>query len=250
MLLPALAKAKATALRTKCANNHRQLCLAWRMYTDDNNGQLPYASVINKTQLRPYAWLNGQINNNDNDPINWDINQNVAQSPLWKYAAAAEIWTCPSDKKVFQPTNGGKGGKRVVSMGMNIYMGGVDGRLDGGVSGPEWQVFGKDSEMPGPGPSQFFVFNDQREDYITWPNSAVCMIGYPDQPERWVFRYDLPGSAHNGSGTFSFADGHAENRRWVDERTKLPLGQWTGGYAASPGNKDVFWLQDHATRKK
>ena len=41
MLLPALARAKTQALRTKCTNNLRQLGLAVRMYADDNNEKFP-----------------------------------------------------------------------------------------------------------------------------------------------------------------------------------------------------------------
>ena len=35
MLLPALSKAKAKAQGVYCMNNHRQLALAWRLYTED-----------------------------------------------------------------------------------------------------------------------------------------------------------------------------------------------------------------------
>ena len=44
LLLPALAKSKLKAQGIACMNNHRQLCLAWRMYADDNNDVLVYAS--------------------------------------------------------------------------------------------------------------------------------------------------------------------------------------------------------------
>ena len=42
LLLPVLARAKATGARTVCLNNTRQLGLAWLLYSDDHNGRLPY----------------------------------------------------------------------------------------------------------------------------------------------------------------------------------------------------------------
>lgn len=41
MLLPAIAKAKAKSLQTKCASNLRQLGIAIRMYADDNGDKFP-----------------------------------------------------------------------------------------------------------------------------------------------------------------------------------------------------------------
>lgn len=41
MLLPALSSAKEAGKRAACLNNERQLGLALRMYTDENNGSLP-----------------------------------------------------------------------------------------------------------------------------------------------------------------------------------------------------------------
>src|SRR5450759_4651693 len=44
LLLPALNKGKLKAQGIQCMNNHRQLCLAWRLYSDDNQERLLYAS--------------------------------------------------------------------------------------------------------------------------------------------------------------------------------------------------------------
>src|ERR1041384_7808281 len=40
LLLPALGKAKGRAKRIACANNERQLMLAWTMYSADSNDRL------------------------------------------------------------------------------------------------------------------------------------------------------------------------------------------------------------------
>src|SRR5437899_2815438 len=41
MLLPALSRAKTTAVASSCMNNNRQLILAWTMYVGDNSDRLP-----------------------------------------------------------------------------------------------------------------------------------------------------------------------------------------------------------------
>src|ERR1041384_1721579 len=43
LLLPVLGKAKLKAHGLQCMSNHRQLMLAWRMYSDDNHDKLLYA---------------------------------------------------------------------------------------------------------------------------------------------------------------------------------------------------------------
>ncbi len=77
------------------------------------------------------------------------------------------------------------------------------------------------------------------------------MTGWPDAPQSIGF-YDLPASYHHRAGGLSFADGHAEIRRWRDERTMPPLvrsGGTTDGFR-SPNNPDVLWLQERSTRKR
>ena len=45
MLLPSLAKAKATAQRTYCINNLRQVCLGFHDWSDDHNWKYPWNSA-------------------------------------------------------------------------------------------------------------------------------------------------------------------------------------------------------------
>ena len=75
---------------------------------------------------------------------------------------------------------------------------------------------------PGSGPSRTFVFLDMREDSIDVGNFAPDMRGWPNDPSQWGF-YDLPGAYHHRHCGFSFADGHSEIKRWLDDRT-IPRG--------------------------
>jgi prepilin-type processing-associated H-X9-DG protein len=65
----------------------------------------------------------------------------------------------------------------------------------------------------------------------------------------WI---DLPAFYHNGAAGLSFADGHAEIKRWRDSRTMPPLhpNQPVQGGFASPNNRDVAWMQERATGRK
>jgi prepilin-type processing-associated H-X9-DG protein len=124
---------------------------------------------------------------------------------------------------------------------------GGDGFTEGGNL---WRIYLKFSELTDPGPGDTFVFLDMREDSIDVGNFATDMRGWPDQPARRGF-YDLPASYHNRAGGLSFADGHAEIKRWLDDRTMPPLVKdgYVRDVVASPNNPDVAWLQYHATRR-
>ena len=66
MLLPALSHGKQYAQRISCMNNHRQLSLAWRMYSDDNSDKLPYASEDPDNPITAEsAWVTGILDFTD-----------------------------------------------------------------------------------------------------------------------------------------------------------------------------------------
>src|SRR6516225_5849463 len=45
MVLPAVARSGLNSKAFQCLNNSRQLCAAWRMYADDNQDRLVFAST-------------------------------------------------------------------------------------------------------------------------------------------------------------------------------------------------------------
>jgi prepilin-type N-terminal cleavage/methylation domain-containing protein/prepilin-type processing-associated H-X9-DG protein len=262
MLLPALGKAKAKGHGIMCMSNHRQLMLAWRMYAEDNRDTLTYATADQNGPYAPYSWVQGVLNYDPANPSNWNADQDIKKSPLWPYCGnSVGIWKCPADRSTVRPSSGPFAGQvvpRVRSMAMSIWVGGWKQNnglvTDAGCSGPTWRVYSKLSDMADPGPTRTWVLMDEREDRINYGNAFTDMIGYPDAPSQWRFHYDYPGSYHNRACGFSFADGHAEIKKWRDDRTCPPIvpgGAWNAvEYVPSPRNPDIFWMQERSTRKK
>ncbi|MDB6109680.1 MAG: hypothetical protein JWR69_1430 [Pedosphaera sp.] len=259
LLLPILIKAKVKTQGIQCMNGHRQLTLAWRMYTDDNHDVLLYASREadrSRMDVNQYAWVLGDLDFNPDNRSNWDVEEDITKSPLWPYCGkSAKIWRCPADRS--SVVVNGETKPRVWSMSMNLWVGGfagADGYCSDGdgvtVGGSLWRVYLKSSDMNDPGPARTFLLMDMREDSIDWGNFAPDMRGWPDQPEEIGF-YDLPGSYHHRAGGLSFADGHAEIKRWQDDRTMPPLVKdgLVPDQFRSPNNRDVLWLQERSTRK-
>ena len=92
MLPPALSRAKAQALKTKCISNQWEIGLAYKMYADEHGGLYPvhdgWAAVGGK------FWTNANIAGNAGS-----YGGRVAEinRPLNRYAANVEIFQCPAD---------------------------------------------------------------------------------------------------------------------------------------------------------
>ncbi|MGD0258415.1 MAG: prepilin-type N-terminal cleavage/methylation domain-containing protein [Verrucomicrobiota bacterium] len=253
LLLPALVRGKLKAQGIQCMNNHRQLGIAWRMYTEDNADVLLFSSGTS-TNYDPNtaAWCSGTMDFSSSNPSNWDPTVDIMKSPLWPYCGNnLAIWRCPADKSYVVVGGGQK--LRVRSICMNVYLGGFKGAPSNLLPMAGEIIYLKYSQLSRPGADRIFVFIDEREDATSWANFYVDMAGYsPYNPNAYML-YDLPASYHGNAGGLSFADGHAEIHRWRDGRTMPPLvsqGEVFNGVAgiASPGNVDVGWLQDHSTR--
>jgi prepilin-type N-terminal cleavage/methylation domain-containing protein/prepilin-type processing-associated H-X9-DG protein len=252
LLLPTLDRAKRKTQGIYCMNNHRQLALAWRMYTEDNNDELVFASE-NPWDLATYqsTWVTGTLNMDGANRSNWDPDQDIKKSPLWNYCGNnLSIWRCPAD---YSKVNvNGEMMPRVRSMSMNVYLGGWGG-TDGGW-GPQisdYRIYRKAAEFIAPSPTMMWVLLDMREDSIDMGNLCVNMAGWPNDPSRYVF-WDLPGVYHAGACGFSFADGHSEIKKWRDGRTTPPLVRdgLVHDVFASPDNPDIAWMQERTTRPK
>src|SRR5690348_11816835 len=79
LLLPALAKAKTKAQGIGCLNNGRQLMLAWRLQSDDNNDIL--LSAEDGFAPARSNWCSGVLDFTG-ARVNWDITNDLIKSPI------------------------------------------------------------------------------------------------------------------------------------------------------------------------
>ena len=91
MLLPALAKAKEKAQRTKCISNMKQILLATHMYTTDNSDYMPYSSWSSGTTKLPnWCYTRYRVATPSDD--------RVSDGLLWQYHTVSNLFWCPLDR--------------------------------------------------------------------------------------------------------------------------------------------------------
>ena len=80
-------------------------------------------------------------------------------------------------------------------------------------------------------------------------NEQIPVLADGTGPGNPYWLIDYPADYHNKSGRFSFADGHAESRRWLEPTTLAPLGQAQPAHTSAT-DADAQWLQGHCTVAK
>lgn len=237
MLLPALARAKEKAHGAGCLSNLHQWGLANSMYLDENAQALPDFAIPSGTpgapagysQDKPYwsdlaaiaaagqgntAWFNA-------------LPENVAQKPLWQYAAnpaafvnGRSVFTCPAGRVLpgeIDPLN-----RVAFSYGINF-------KGTNGLTLAPGTPFKTSVVLR---PSAFVVLSDARENSAETPyygsnptNDLACPRGSLNH---------LSGR-HNAGANLNFLDGHSA--RFKYEYLCYPNGTRIG----DPGRGDVNW---------
>jgi len=235
MLLPALSKAKVRAQATGCANNLRQLGIAWTMYADDQQDRLPPNNGFNDQNK---CWIRGGLSYAANNPDNTNV-LHIRNGLLWFYNPAEGAYLCPADRSIAKI--GGKTYRRVRSLSMSGWMNVEKQNLWPNGGDNKWTIFKKGADITMP--SGIWVFLDEREDSID-----DCYLGVEMNKDGFG---NMPASYHNGACGFAFADGHSEIHRWLDRRTMPPINPPNYvGLISAPGSKDVKWLQERTTIRK
>jgi prepilin-type processing-associated H-X9-DG protein len=249
MLLPALAKSKTKAQGIKCMSNLKQLQLVWHFYADDNNDRVTTSGYT--SPVEPTAWVDGWLDFSSANPDNTNTLalQDPKRSKFATYLTAVDVYKCPADRSMVKI--GGRVYERVRSMGMSQAFGPGDwldpAGFQANVSSKKYRVYYKTADIIDPGPAMCYVMLDEHPDSLNAGGFANMMVESPALARI----IDFPASYHNGAAGISFADGHAEIRKWVDVRTKPPIkynNQLTLN-VASPNNRDMIWLAERTSSR-
>jgi prepilin-type N-terminal cleavage/methylation domain-containing protein len=246
MLLPALAKAKQHAQEVYDLNNTKQLGLAWVMYAADNqeyvvyNMGIPGGGSINVTtqQYQTQNWVG--------DVMYWGTqsdNTNIALLESTGFAGymANSYLSYKNPADTLQAANG----PRLRSYSMNGFFGPENATASQtGIPAP-WAKFYKTTQVPSS--SDMIVFMDEHPDTIDDGFMIFCPNDTPEPNTPGALWNNLPGSYWGGMCAFSFADGHSELHKWMDNTTKLPM-QVGITYANMPTGDgiDYNWFCQHA----
>jgi prepilin-type N-terminal cleavage/methylation domain-containing protein/prepilin-type processing-associated H-X9-DG protein len=224
LLLPVLGTSKHKAEAVGCANNQKQLLLAWTLYAEDNSELLVNNHGVPETLERRQTWANNVLDweaSDDNTNL-----VHLTDSKLGPFTARAyRIYKCPSDRTP------APNGPRTRTMSMNAMVGNP-GILTNSFN-PTYVQFFKVAQMPSA--AMTFVFLDELADTL---NDGFFVNRLDDY--QWG---NVPGSYHNRSGNLAFADGHLETRRWqVPATVRQVLGQRIPAFPADPRG-DFEWLK-------
>ena len=170
LLLPALARAKASAHRIECLSNMRQLGLAAMLYAEDNQDTFP--------RSQHSAFAHGQL------PWERSMAAELGSSSTAWTNLLTGIYHCPTDERTTP-----------WSYGLNVYF--ELGADDDYVGKP--QTWRRTTQVPHPSDAILFAENNSSADHLMpeyWlsQNDAV----------------DLASRRHNERANYTFADGHSE----------------------------------------
>ena len=231
ILLPAVSGAQAKSLGTTCISQSRQINLAFALYCDDNADSVPPNKDGQGLPLGE-TWVEGWLGLPGPDCTNTALLQ---RSLVGNYIATPGIWRCPATK----PTRvRGETQLRVRTFSFNGFIGSP-------VDSPVAKSYRKRSAFIDPSPSELLAVVEERAETINDGSFSQQWDFREDDPSSWMLR-DQAATLHGRSGTCAFADGHVEIHRWID----FSQSNLNRNDQPAPGNRDVQWLQRHATSRK
>ncbi len=190
LLLPAVAKAKERAQRTKCISNLKQIILTTIMYSGDNQDYMPYTGWSSGTTGKP-NWIYTRYNPKAGSKRKWD--DRIEEGQLWNYHRSAAVLWCPDHR-----TNTAAWRNSEYQVGSYI--------MNGAVSGYETTPTGV----------QYRSFKSS----LFKPDSVIYWEADEANPADWDNATSTPDEGitarHSNGSVVSSLGGHTEYMKTVD----------------------------------
>lgn len=205
MLLPALGRAKLAAAAANCVSNQKQLAVAWTMYCDDYQDKLVNFLLVPNAKNEP-PWRYAIPNPAPTIPAGVSpqmretiiFREGYKQGALFKYAPNADVVHCPADTRWKLPVGSG---------------------FSFGSLSPVAPLNGESAELYKRAnvthPSERFLWVEENDPRGGNLGSWMINQGTPPNFSDATI-IDSPAVFHGSSSTFSWADGHASQRKWID----------------------------------
>ena len=240
-LLLSLSVAKEHGRSTFCKNNLKQLSLTWNLYIDDNDGNTPGNgySTCNGEFAEP-MWVVGYLNNLAciSDYTNKNLLINTKYAQFANYIKTAQIYKCPSDRKLFPAPVLGTSSKfypskpKTRSYSLNWNLGWIKASQAGAYLYPEEGNIIKNINQIN-SPSEYLQFVDVYSE-------SACWVWFGSRADKIIM---FPAPYHNKVGNISYTDGHITGKKWLDDKTKdYKNVSFHSHYHPSTNNLDVLWL--------
>ena len=201
MLLPALSRAKQTALRTRCLSNIRQAGLATTMYASDAQEALPYGYV-----------LAGESSQNGNTSTGYCWTNFIAALGLKDQASIQKFYSCPAASA--QLSQGSDPRTYAANANINWYQGAAGTFSFTKITTPKKSsgtMLVVDAGAANNGatlPITSYRTMAEGMDYAPlFPHFGQSFQKMVSNPGNNYFNYA------SGSAVFAFFDGHAETRK-------------------------------------
>ncbi len=244
LLLTGLSQAKESARRVQCLNNLRQLAVTSQLYSGDNQERLVANGYGTPEQLEGHRmWVLGDTHRNPPAFTNQAFLTDPRHASFADYLTAREVYKCPSDRSRVEI--GGESFPKVRTYSLNGYMGWYAPNVESSFLSPRHVLFRTQNDLSFGSPSVLLQFIDTAPGNVCHPAFVI----YLGQFLNGLY-YHLPSAQHARIGTFSFADGHVDSRKWkVSETIRLSRETWIPNHLSLqyPGNEDLLWLQSRAS---
>ncbi len=256
ILAPALSNVKDQARSIVCMTNMKELTLFWNIYAVEYNGRICgsynyYGSGAgingefdDKASWVWAAWAGRQnraiianpyINAEDYRQVSQEEKiEGIKRGSLWPYSNNLEIYHCPSDRN---------NNDHVRSYVIGDNLNGQRARVDLSAT---WEIFKRIEDVPRPSESYVFLEESDPKPYNMDSFLFNAKNGtWQDPLAVW----------HNGSSSFSFADGHVEQRSWSKETQEhfnaaddlddflAYLHSWHWMPETNGGFDDIYWME-------